>query len=1520
MTAPRGRKKLSPEELLGEEGITLISRRCLKMGFVFQPHRIDHGIDGHIELYDRDSGETLSLTLHVQSKARSTFRYESSDRLKFSLDREHVESWLESNVPVIVIISRPARDEAWWIAVDSACRDASGAVRTTVTVDKRKQRFDQSARQELIRLAQSTGHRSEVPAGWAPDGTDADVPAPRCPWPGLAPYTTSEAGLFFGHEALLDEIGERLFPTEDAADDRPVPAGLLAVVGASGSGKSSLLNARVVPLFVQETMWITGDGGAAESFAAASGDTGSRPEAASGPIIVTLTPGQDPLGALAERLAPLAGTAPGTLRQIFQVIEPLGPSGAVSDRLDSADRTRVEPGVLSGWRLARQAGHASAARPGLLVVDQFEELFTLCADSAARQAFVRAVCALGDGAWFAGPAGPMVEDRLTGLGGPQPVRMTVVLGVRADFYTQCTAYPELAWLLGRNQVVVGPMSKAELLATITQPAAAVGIQLDGGLPEQIVHDLGRGGEADALPMLSHALREAWTASGSGRRLTLAAYQAVGGVEGAIAAKAESTFDALDAQAQSETRRIFLRLVVVRADLSPARQRLDRADLLNSLPPAGKRALDALVAGRLLLVDDHSVRIVHEALAREWPRLRDWIEDNRLWLRTRDQLVADADEWDRTGREDSRLYRGARLATTRERLAATSDDDIGRLATAFITASIRREHAEELAEEDRRAQKRTTIRRLRWVVVALVLTTVLAAGAAVYGVTKSRGERDQRQLAISRQLAADSLTMRETDPNLARQLAVLAWETKPTAEARRALFSVLGLPVEVDLGERLLTVARVTAQAPGDLYAVTATSTTAAVWTVGSATEPPRQRDVLPGHSDPVSTAAVSATGTVVATGTDDGTVTVWDLSRAGSPRRTEPLRADPAQAGWDEAPTIALSPDGAILAVGYSDGTVEIWNTGSGHGPPAPVGQIDGHCGAVHAVSFSPTGATFATSGEDAVIRIWATHSAGRPLATLDDRVGANSRNGPGAGATGNDCPTAPEEDSGVEEDRPDVEMGIVGVDPGFDAVATTLVFSPDGALLAAGGDDGAVRLWDTDHLPVPGAKPSMTLDDPAGFIDAMAFDPTGATLATGTEEGSVRLWDVQGSATPQPRAVSVEHTDGVGALAFVPATGDLVTATTTGVLRTSNIAAPGQVRPGHVALQAAGQTPMTATPTGDMVALVTAAGVVEVRTTADPDHPDRVGAFRPAGTPTSLALSPHGDLLAVGNDDGAISLWDVDREAGDNGGSAADVPRAVFSAHDSQVASLAFGRGGATLFSVGQDDPDVAVWRMGGTGQPERRVPLALRDGPAEAVTISPDGRLAAADTGLGVEVWDISDADSPVAVWMTTTTGASTTTFGPDSLLAVGDEADVTLWDLTRPDRPEKRTTIPRAAGSGDYVGALALSGDGRMLAVSGEDGGGPLLWDLTAPTPVRLLNPATDTGRGTSVPSSVVFGGPGAGTLLAAGVDAVPAGTAGIWATEPADLIRRICAEVHIPLTEAGWAAYAGSGDYAPPCARK
>ncbi len=286
-----------------------------------------------------------------------------------------------------------------------------------------------------------------------------------------------------------------------------------------------------------------------------------------------------------------------------------------------------------------------------------------------------------------------------------------------------------------------------------------------------------------IPVLSHALRETWLRSGGRDLLTLADYQEAGGISGAVAATAEAMYAALEPDAQDAARRILLRLVDMRSDTHATRLEVRRGEFMDTMSAAGGRALTALTTARLVILDGDTVEIVHEALAREWPRLRDWLEDNRAWLRTRDQLVADADEWDWGGREKSRLYRGTRLAVVRERLEATLVNDIDHVARAFLDVSIAMEAADLFLERARQARECRTARWLRWLAAGLAVLLLVAAVTAGFAFYQRGLVLDERALGLSRQQAGTAESQRDTNPNAAHQLAVLAWRTAPTVEAR-----------------------------------------------------------------------------------------------------------------------------------------------------------------------------------------------------------------------------------------------------------------------------------------------------------------------------------------------------------------------------------------------------------------------------------------------------------------------------------------------------------------------------------------------------------------------------------------------------------------------------------------------------------------------------------------------------------------------------------------------------------------
>jgi transcriptional regulator with XRE-family HTH domain len=402
-----------------------------------------------------------------------------------------------------------------------------------------------------------------------------------CPYKGLFAFEDDDAALFFGREAQVEQVLSRLGEVR-----------FVAVLGASGSGKSSFARAGLL---------------AGLKAAASNGGTGSR--------VALLTPGAHPLVELADAVSAAIGDGTPIL----------------------SEDLRADPGALE--RATRNAGVAGL----VIVVDQFEELFTLCDDETERLCFVDALI----GAWR-DPASPVV----------------VILALRADFYGRIAAYPDLAAVVIAHQTLIGPMTPVDLRRAIELPAAKTGLVLQPGLVETILEDLAD--EPGALPLLSHVLLETWKRR---RRLTLtvAGYHEAGGVRGAIAQTAERTLQTLPEADRPIARAIFLSLTDIGEGAEPTRRRVDRTELIAQPQSAdwSERVLAILTDARLVSVDERTVVVAHEALIRHWPRLRGWIDADRAGLLTHRRLTDAAREWDTLHREPGALYRGARLATARE---------------------------------------------------------------------------------------------------------------------------------------------------------------------------------------------------------------------------------------------------------------------------------------------------------------------------------------------------------------------------------------------------------------------------------------------------------------------------------------------------------------------------------------------------------------------------------------------------------------------------------------------------------------------------------------------------------------------------------------------------------------------------------------------------------------------------------------------------------------------------------------
>jgi hypothetical protein len=456
------------------------------------------------------------------------------------------------------------------------------------------------------------------------------------PFKGLDFYDVDDAHLFFGRERLTLELVGHLRRHR-----------FLAVVGASGSGKSSLVRAGLIPA-------LKGDSPA--------GYEGELPSGSSSWPVHILTPTAQPLKELATRLTLNAESVRATTQLI--------------------DDMAQEPRSLD-IALSRLAGQLRAERI-LLVIDQFEELFTLCHDEAERQAFV--------------------DNLVTAVKPESTGPAVIVITLRADFYGHCLQYSSFHKLLEQQQKVVGPMTAVELRQVIEMPAKSHGLTLEPGLVALFLRDVGASGdrapEPGALPLLSHALLETWRRR-DGQRLTLAGYHAAGGVQGAIARTADTTYQRLSSEQQRIARNIFLRLAELSDDAQDTRRRASLAELI----PQGEQAaavlevLKLLADARLVTTHQETAEVAHEVLIREWPTLRRWLDENRAALHLQRQLTEAAQTWEAHDRRDSYLYRGTRLRIAQE-AAMNSATPLSSLEQTFL-------------DESQQAQIRRRQRNLDW---------------------------------------------------------------------------------------------------------------------------------------------------------------------------------------------------------------------------------------------------------------------------------------------------------------------------------------------------------------------------------------------------------------------------------------------------------------------------------------------------------------------------------------------------------------------------------------------------------------------------------------------------------------------------------------------------------------------------------------------------------------------------------------------------------------------------------------
>jgi DNA-binding SARP family transcriptional activator/WD40 repeat protein len=1133
-----------------------------------------------------------------------------------------------------------------------------------------------------------------------------------------------------------------------------------------------------------------------------------------------------------------AGSLPGSERWRQVLLRP----GAHPD----AELSRALAGGAPGRALERLA-------PGdrlVIAVDQLEELFTLCEQEGERATFA---------------------DQLAAVAGDPGRRALVVVSLRADFYGRLASYPPLAAMVSASHTLVGPMDRQELARAIEQPAALAGLEVERPLAEALVSDVA--GEPGGLPLLSTTLLELWRAR-DGRVLRYGSYRASGGVRGAVARLAEDAYNQLGDGQRPIARGLMLRLASGE-DGTLARRRVPLAELERIT--GARPVLAALTGARLLTVSGGEVELSHEALLREWPRYRAWLEEDRIGRRLHAHLTASASDWDERGRDAADLYRGTRLAAALD-WRAGHEPELNQTERAFLDAS--------------RAAAGRAQRRLQMVLAAVVALLLVAVAGGVAALISQQSASNHARVALARQLGAQAVN----DPRLDRAmlLAREAVSLDPSPQTEGTLLATLqrdpavvgtfALPVELASQLAVSPDGRTLAVSHSLFPRYGLTNASLGDIRFYSTRTRALQRAPVP-HFGGAGPPVYSSDGRLLAYPTDAllASIAVRD-ARTLAPLATLILPSFQSAQTRPDIPhaSILIAPDRRTAYCAF-----RVYDTSRRSAKAA---------GATYLARWSlPSGRLLSTTRIDpgAVLAVRLTDAGARLLVVDAHSVSTFSAS-------------------------PVRRLSSVGITPALAAPAAAAI-SPDGATIAVGSHTGQV--WFVD--PPTGHARSAT-GAHGSAVTGLTYSPDGRRVASTGTDNKVIIWDPR---TARPAEVFTAPAEQVQYVAFSPDGTTLYTSSLGGVLLEWDLA--GDRSFGHRFPLGAGSPccrtllppapPLAVSPDGSTFAVRLGTSTIGLFST----HTLRQRAsftIAPTGTMvTALAWSPTQPVLAVAGYSGHVQLWRVD-----------GTPRRVRSLTGLQpvlgapeaIQALTFSRDGQFLAasdsSVSNEPTSafgslpghgshvdwLAIWRSSNGRLVVGQTLLGAGPSPYGTLAFSRHGKLLAASRPDGnVQILDPATGQFRRTLHPLGADETVSLAFAPNGTLATGTRGGIIqLWNPASGDQ----IAGPVAVAAGP-VTSIAFDPTGQRFATTGGQDGTVKLWSSST---LEQEGAALNTEQGAA--TTAVFEPAGKALLVVDGH-----GHGFTWPTSLTAWEQRACAVAGRNLTRAEWTRYLPGQSYTRVC---